>query len=47
MEEQNNLSIDEELTMLVIQLQERQEQLISTIRALEAEIQRLNQIAQY
>lgn len=46
-EEKKELTVEDELTMLIIQLEERQEQLRRTIVELEAEVQRLSQIARY
>jgi hypothetical protein len=41
------LNIEDELTMLIIQLQEEREKLVETIQALNAEIQRLDRLATY
>ena len=45
--EDEPLTIKEELELVIIQLQNDKDRLINTIRELEAEVQRLNQIAQY
>lgn len=47
MEEEEALTIQQELELVIIQLQEEKFRLFETVRALEAEIQRLNRIAQY
>lgn len=45
--EEEPLTIKEELELVIIQLQDDKEKLIRVVRELEAEVQRLSQIAKY
>jgi hypothetical protein len=45
--EDEALTIKEELQLVIIQLQDDKEKLVRIVRELEAEVQRLSQIAQY
>jgi hypothetical protein len=45
--EDESLTIKEELELVIIQLEDDKERLIRIVRELEAEVQRLGQIARY